>query len=275
MDATIFTCERCHYSTPRKCMLRRHLGRKLPCRPVHSEEGVDALLEKISDDKPYKCAVCSKGFTTRQGRSQHKKACKGKPPTQSVENENVDMMKLISELRDEMKLLRQQQEAVERPSTTNNIQVNQINNNQVINAFGKEDTSHLTHSFLNKCVRKTNKGLIDLLEEIHFGSEKGNANVRILNKKMPLAETNDGSGHWLYERRDQVLNAMLDKGHGILQDHFDDNQDEIKGLVSDSMFNYIVEWFQRMEDKDKSSIEDVLLDIYILLLNKSKTLITP
>jgi hypothetical protein len=273
--------------------LRRHLtARKVLCPPTFSEESPERLLEKLADFKPFHCLACSKCFTTRQGRSQHKACCKGnttkeqqiqqpqQPQQQSLLLEDApadcDMVKIIYELRDEVKLLRQQ--ATERCTTTNNIQVNQINNhnhNQVIHAFGKEDMRHLTHGFLNTCVRKTNKGLIELLETLHFGSEKKNANVRILNKKLQLAETNDGSGNWKYERRDQVLNALLDKGHGILQDHFDDNQDEIKESVSESMFEYIVQWFQRMEDKDKSIIEDVLLDIYVLLLNKSKTLTAP
>lgn len=270
MTDTTFTCERCHYSTHRKCMLRRHLGRKLPCQPTYSDEKLDVLLQKLSDDKPYKCTVCNKGFTTRQGRSQHKKCCKGKaahePLTQNMD-ENTDMMKLICELRDEMKVLRQQ--AIEKSSTTNNIQVNHITNNQVINTFGREDTSHLTDKFLNTCLRRTSKGFVQLLEKLHWDpSVPENANIRISNRKMPLAEIQE-SGKWRFVPRDKAINQMIDKGQGILSEHFEDHQEEIKANVSDSLWDHLCQWMEKMQDKDKSTIQDLLLEIYCLILNNS------
>lgn len=52
--------------------------------------------------------------------------------------------------------------------------------------------------------------------------------------------------------------------------HFDDYQEEIRVDTSETMWNYIVKWMEKMMDRDKTTIEDVLLDIYVLLLNNSR-----
>jgi hypothetical protein len=141
-----------------------------------------------------------------------------------------------------------------------------------INAFGREDTGHLTSQFLDRCVKKTNVGLIELLNKLHFGTADGcNANVRITNRKLPLAEVNDGQ-LWQFEKKDKVLNHMVDKGQDILQEHLEEHQERIKEQLSESMWEHIQEYFERMEVRDEATIRDILDDVYIMLLNKTREL---
>lgn len=278
-------CRRCGYTTPYKSALKSHLLRQRPCKV---REGLDAsllapamLLEALiqaprttaHEPSMYTCEHCGKLFAHRQNRYAHYRSCRAKQ--MDVLMEKIDSMeKQLSEFQHHQTAQTSQaphSTTTTTHHTTNNIQINHHEQFH-INAFGKEDTGHLTHQFLNGCVRKTGKGLVELLEQLHFGQQDGrNANVRISNKKLPLAETQDGRGNWMVARKDTVLNAMLDRGHGILQDHLDDHQEEIKESVSDSMYEYIMEWFEKVADKDKNSVEDILLDIYVLLLNKSKS----
>lgn len=63
---------------------------------------------------------------------------------------------------------------------------------------------------------------------MHFDPEvPENANVRITNRKLLLAEICQAD-RWKFVRRDKLVNDMLEKGHTILQEHFDDHHAEIK-----------------------------------------------
>lgn len=263
----MFECKRCGFKTPQKQTLMRHLMRKNPCCTIKSDCSCEEQLkglEKKYKEQTFDCDFCGKRFNYAASKSKHKRKCE-KRPLQTVES----LTKAIDLLNDKLEKLDVSRNL---PPVLNTNCNNQTINIQ-INAFGNESTDHLSHTFLTKCIKRTNQGLVQLLEKLHFDDEKKeNANVRILNKKEPLAEIKNKDGKWQYVRRESVLNEMVDRGQEILQEHFDDNQDEIKETVSDSMFEYIIDWFHKMEDKDKSVLSDVLTDIYIMLLNKSRDL---
>jgi hypothetical protein len=261
-DPDIHSCKRCGYSTKYKNALKNHLNRKKVCEPKVSDIDVSELLEELSrgfNDKTYDCEKCGKKFNNRQNRHTHLRIC-------GVGCDVDELIKKIDEMQKQLSNMSQGNTITNHHNIQNNISITQ--NNQ-INAFGKEDTKHLSHAFLSKCVRKTNMGIIDLLEKLHFDPEANNANVRITNKKLSsLIEFNNGE-KWQYARKDSVLNSMLDKGRDILENHYEYNADEIKLEVSESMFQYIAEWMEKVADKDKRTIESLLTDIYVLILNNS------
>lgn len=281
------TCPRCGYETILRSNMRKHLARRTLCKPVLQDIPMEIIQEQLrpvlykrdaikKDAKTYPCEACENLFTTRQALSRHRlKYCKGPPEPQPITQEQWnELLKRQSDLAKDNEDLRKKLEAMTTTpvsQTTNHTTNNTTNNNIQINlnAFGKETTSHLTHAFLNRCVRRTNMGLIDLLEKLHFDDQvKSNANVRITNRKMPLAEYNDGQ-RWRFQNRETLLSAMLDKGHEILQEHLDDHEDELKHHVSETMWNYIVKWFEKVTDRDTATVEKVLTDIFVLILNHS------
>lgn len=260
------TCPRCGYTTGLSSNMRKHLQKKKPCLPVLEDIPYDELLQHIpqlrqtSREKAYKCRNCSKCFTTPQGKSRHERHfCKGdssEPPS--------DIRRIVEETVQDV-LTRQQNVTINNITTNNTVQ-NTVN---VINAFGNEDTSHLTDKFLNTCLRRTSKGFVQLLEKLHWDPVvPANANIRISNRKIPLAEIQE-SGKWRFVPRDKAINQMIDKGQDILSEHFEDHQEEIKANVSNSLWDHISQWMDKMQDKDKTTIQDLLLEIYCLILNNS------
>lgn len=249
---------------------------------MHSDKSRESLLETLNlningdNDRHRICDYCAKIFKSRQGRWKHQRNhCKKKPDENSSQDTVVGMLKALQE---KVKELETQTHTIcqntNNTSNSNNVQTNiQIHQHNQINAFGHESQDHLTHAFLNTCVRRTNKGFIQLLEKLHFDKDMQgrNANVRCPNKKDQLLQFNDGT-RWKYERRNTVINDMIDKGQGILQEHFEDNQDEIKEDISETMWQYITKWMEKMEHRDKSTLESLLTDIYILILNNSEEL---
>lgn len=264
----LLKCPRCGYEGC-KNSLQKHLARKNLCPPVLEDIALSDVYERNPSwkrpdpkPKPFYCEDCDMRFTTPQARSRHKyNSCTGK---------NV----VLSQLQEQIQHLQARIDHYANPGTGPTYQANvncnnTVHNNITINAFGNESTQHLTHAFLSKCVRRTNQGVIDLLEKLHWDpSSPMNANIRISNRKLPLVEYNDGE-RWKMARKDRILNEMFSKGSDLLAEHLNDHHDEIKKSVSESMFSYIVDWFERVASEDKAAVEDILVDIYCLILNNS------
>lgn len=269
---TSHRCDRCGYTAKTKQHMLQHLGRKNICPATYSDTSIADMISRICTDAERKpdakceCSFCGREFNHRNNMYKHKRICKKRPS----DNDTVAMDALQEHMREEIRKLREeisQKQASHMTQTNCNITTNNVQIN--INPFGKEDTSHLTHSFLNKCVRKTDRGLIELIEKLHFDPNvKENANVRKSARRLPaLLEYNDGE-KWKYERKDKVLTQMLDQGHDILQEHWDDNEATIKSDVSECMYQHISEWLQGVQE-NKQTHQDLLVDIYALILNNS------
>lgn len=287
----MYHCKRCGYETDKKKDFKKHLHRKTPCLASEADltkEDFRGLYPDFFEVKvkKYQCEYCKKHFSTSQTKYIHKRICpkKNQPvndamaSTQTIHqsvDSTLEPSTEIEKLRSEMHILQERMDRLQSPSHATPVVTQNQNQcvNIQINAFGKETTTHLTEPFLTRCVKRTNLGLIQLLDKLHYDPKvKENATVRILNKKLPLAEVRDEKGEWTYARKDKTLTNMMDRGQEILQEHFDDNQEEIRESLSETMYDYIVKWFQKMEDKDKDVLEDVLTDIYVLVLNKSREL---
>lgn len=263
----ITSCPRCGYTTHDQGNMRKHLFcRKTPCPAKVADIDMEDFLREYQDKlfhKKHECKSCNKKFAHASGLSRHRQSC----------SQDDDRDLRILQLEEKVKQLASMQNH-QGPITIQNItnvQNNAIQNNKIINAFGKEDLSHITSCFLDRCVKRTNQGLVELLDQLHFGGDGRNRNVRITNRKIPLAEYNDGHG-WRFDKKERVLNRMLDKGQDILQEHFDEHQNDIRNQLSESMWDYVQEFFQKVEVKDETVIRAIIDDIYIMLLNKSKEL---
>jgi hypothetical protein len=241
------------------------------------------------------CEYCHKTFASRVGKCKHKRGCARKQAADSaaaaapkkmppkLETLLSSMQQELQALRNQLQQQQQQHTTVSAATTTQPITINHttttnthhhhheqlaINAQVNINAFGREDTQHLQPSFLDRCIRRTNVGLVELLDQLHFGNPS-NRNVRITNRKIPLAEVNDGI-QWKFEKKERVLSCMMDKGQDILQEHLEEHQDHIRQQLSETMWEHVQDFFQRMEVKDENTIRDILDDVYILLLNKTR-----
>lgn len=259
-----YTCPRCHYETKVAQYLKRHLSRVKPCDPIFSsqdpKEALEAFTAQKVMNKVHTCKYCAKKFAHRQSKCVHKKQC--------LRNKNAALEERVKELEN---LLEKDygQVVITNNVTNNNQTINQIQ----INAFSREDVGHIVTNkrFLEQCVKRTNKGLVELANKVHFDKNKPeNNNLKITNKKMPYIQYHNGT-KWMFDKKEKILNEVIDKSYGIMQDHFDDHEDEIKNNMSNTMFSYIKEWMAKMSDKDKKIIEPLLEDLHILILNGGST----
>ena len=99
----VLVCERCGYETKVKCNMISHLKRKVPCKAKNNSEDCEVLLsniyqQKLNEEKnKFECEVCFKSFTSRQGKYQHKKFCKGKQ-TKTTKNEETEKNEKIKKM---------------------------------------------------------------------------------------------------------------------------------------------------------------------------------
>lgn len=272
-------CPRCHYATSYPNAMKRHLNRQKPCNPQHSSETCLEILRRMfpNDEsrslrKTYACGKCHKLFTTRQGRNKHLQQC----TSDTIVNTNTRnglIQQLATELLNACKddngnlIIQNVQNIITNNSnnTTNNVQ----NNTITINGFGKEDLSHISTPFMHTCVKRRDKGMVELVKKRHFDEDRPqNKNLRITNKKMPFIQTYHGE-KWLYCKKDKILNELVENSYMMMQEHFDDHEHELKSSMSNTMYECISEWLEKIRDQDKKVLESVLTDIYLLILNSS------
>jgi hypothetical protein len=288
-------CPRCGYATAIVTHMKRHLKRSTPCEPLCCDIDCQEAYENLFSaptSKPtsnFQCKECSRAFASRQALYYHrKKACKR--TNNSLEN-NDELSNKIDQLRSEMICMIQSisEAAAKAPATTitnastsvvttthttnttNTTTHNTHNttNNVVINAFGRERLDHITTGFMDQCVKRRDKGLVELIEKIHYDCPE-NQNVRATNMEYPFIQCHNGQ-KWVYDKKERVLNHLVDKGHGMMQEHFDDHDHRIRKSMSQTMYDHIVEWLTKMHGRDKKTLESVLTDIYLLILNSSSS----
>jgi hypothetical protein len=263
-----FTCCRCGYSTPKKALLIKHLHRRVECPPIFSEEPVASLLEAIENPvitllsypACQKCCDCGKILKNANSLRYHKsKHCNKSAANLVRENHQSSVGRSI--------VTNNNTNTINNNINNNNNILQNVTNNITINAFGKENIDHISTQFLDQCVRRTDKGLVELIEKIHFDPDHNeNCNMKVTNLKMPIMQVHNGLC-WKYDKKTRVLSDLVDKGHGMMQEHFDDHEDRIKDQVSETMFDHIRKWMDKMQDRDKKVIESVLTDMYLLILN--------
>lgn len=242
-------CKRCHFATSQPSMLKRHLLRKYQCHPEFSDiscqDLLDELNKQIQDKKTFKCRFCESWFSSRPSRCVHEKSHKDP-----------------SKIAEELVKMKHALQTLTKPQDQNG------SNNIQINNFLKENDEYILNDrpFIHQCVQRMDKGLVELAEKIHFDPNRPeNNNLRITNKKQPYIQYFNGN-KWMHGKKDKVLNEVIDKSYGIMQDHFEDHEDEIR-TTSGALYRNIKEWMERMSEKDKKTVVPLLDDLYLLIVN--------
>lgn len=256
---TVWKCPRCHYETEYKQRMKTHLSRQYECKAEFDDTDCVTIMEDMFPEKkkPFRCPDCKKGFSHSPGLSRHKHVCPYKM-------DNL-VMKVAKELMKKGGM-----------TTVINNNITNITNNVhnghnivQINAFGNEDTTHIDKAFLDQVVRRREKGLIELVQKLHFDeSVPGNRNLRIRNKKSNLMEYHDGR-KWKYEDKSKVLTEVMDKGHTILQDHFDECKSNLRSSIPRFWYDAICDWFVKTRDGKTEEANSALRGLYLMILNES------
>lgn len=279
----LYECPRCGYTTKYKHLILDHAKRQKPCNPVLKDISmveVEVYINGQQNRKPVECEHCHKTFASVQSLKNHLRyVCKSQNSPLCGKNALAQICEIQAkqtQLEKSLNALSGKEHGV--PSTTHviasdsstvNLQQTSINQHITINAFGKENIQHISQHFLDKCIKRTNKGFIELIENIHFHPETPqNANLRITNKKLPYIEYHNGE-KWQYGHKSKVIDDIVDNGNFIVQNHFDDNSDRLQNEWNESMYEHVIDWLKKMHEKDKETLRPIVSDLYLQILNKS------
>ena len=279
-----WTCKRCGYETEYKFNLVAHLKKIKPCQAKIADYDIAILMEELTlnnKEKNIKCNYCDECFSSDSTKFRHQRICTTK--------KNIDYVKTLE---DRIKLLESNNPNTN-PSTststiintnTNTNNTNTINSNNTVNnnsninfyvmPFGSENTKYITPDFLTKCLKRTNEGVIDLIKHIHFNEDyKENQNIKVSNKKLNYIETHNGK-RWQYNDKEKIINQLMDEGFRILDDHYYENEADLKKNLSRSILNNIDKFMTKADKKDSNIIKPLFKEIYLVILNNSYMLVT-
>lgn len=276
------TCPRCNYTTNFFSNYKKHLVRKIPCKPLVSDVSIDELLQqldaRLKRDFKYKCEYCEKTFKTPQTKYQHKQTCKLKVNREYTLEDKVNI------LQEEIKTLKSQITVAPPPSQvahniiTNND--NRVNNNVVnqviinVKSFGQENLTYVEKDkqFLTSCLMS--RDIKSLIESIHCDKEHPeNHNVRIKSTKQELMETFMDGG-WIISDQEETLDELLNKGYRVLKFHSHRNKKDIKAECDDDDDEYdnLMEWLENVYD-DKKLRKPIKRQLLILFMNRRTMLL--
>jgi hypothetical protein len=210
----------------------------------------------------FRCDQCDKCYNHRTGLVRHKKTCTGSVAARGKSDD--DLREKYSELEKRVEeLSRQKPQQHQNTFTINNTTVN-------VNAFGKEDTSGISQQVLDQCLRRTNLGLVDLVKRIHFDNVS-NRNVKASIDHSHIVECHNGL-EWRYDQKKKVLQQIVDSGHRMMSEHFDDNTDRLKSEMSNALFHYVCDWLCKMEKNNHAIYADMIEKVFVMILNHSKSI---
>jgi len=225
--------------------------------------------DQISSDKK-QCSFC-KNYFSKTNFSKHEKICRLKSLKDAAVKEEVYI-----DLRNEMeqlkalinKLQSQKPESVISAKTANinsNNNIQNINNDIKIVAFGKEDLYELLDD--ETAIKYLNKGyqsVYKLIEDMHFDPNKPEFHsVYISNTQNSDAITFDGDG-WKTKPKDEVVDQLFDDKSCYLTAMFKDLKN--KNKLDKSTINKYTRFMNETNEKELKSIK---MDIKRLLYDKN------
>jgi len=162
----------------------------------------------------------------------------------------------------------------------NNCNFSMVMNNTInINNFGNENLEVLTDNILKRCIENPQRGLIDLIQYIHFNPDvRENANVRLKSERGRLLEVFEEDG-WRIKDTDITIHNLLTSKKDIMDDKFDlmvdnkvlsqvlvDNYEHFSGLLN----NYLRENIGGERVYRRPNIYNFLRDEIMRLLRDDK-----
>lgn len=240
-----FTCNRCGYTSPYRESLLRHLKRKTPCPPVHSQTPLIELADSFRQRQQrsfnkssgtYDCIYCGKKYQSSAGKYKHQTKCHramgggpsgGEVASTAVASEVETRIQLQEErykqLEDMYKNLLQH---MTRQNITN-INVNDviINNHLVVNIrpFGQENTEYLFNdeNLLKHILSSKGPFLQKLVQAVHFNeNHPENMNVYISNLRGKHAIVYDGI-QFSVKLKDETIDKVIKTKQVLIEGNID------------------------------------------------------
>ena len=256
-----YQCDRCGKQFTQKIDHTRHLNRQRPCKlrdpdpdpsprpPVNDPDPDLASSTPISTDaspnlikigvtgsrlprrKKHRCKSCNSVFARSDSLNRHLNGRCKILKQKDMEKESIYQI-LLSKCEALEKRVHQM-ESVAHTTThhtttnnniTNHVQVAQLNQqvNIKVLAFQKEDLSHIGDDLYPEILKRGFGSVESLVRYVHFDKNKPeNHNIYISNMRDQYAIVFDGED-WRLEKRDDVLQKLIDDKSSILSSKFDE-----------------------------------------------------
>ena len=298
---TDFICEHCNYSTKYKSDLTKHNKTKkhrnklielglIPKETDHIIQNNPALIQnnpqiiqnnppnnpaiiQNNPAKPFKCDFCPKTFTLHSNKRRHEMyRCRENPDfmdklldaknskIKKLEKANESLQKEKEEWKKEKdKLYTQVSSLIDKVGDTN------IQNNIILNNYGKEDLSHITDALKDELLKIPYCAIPKMIEAIHFNDEKPeNKNIMLPNKKENLLKVYEGD-KWVYKNKLETISDLVDSKYNIIDDHYEDL--DSKNAVSPYVKTTFTKFRKVYDEGDAEMVEKLKKECELVLLN--------
>jgi hypothetical protein len=136
--------------------------------------------------------------------------------------------------------------------------------NVIINSYGKENLDYLTSKYLTGLIHKPFDSVQSLLKIIHFNPKHPeNHNIKISNRKQKYANVYN-SGNWEFKNKKDVIENIVDNGFNIIECHYEDVKEKLEPIKKDRFNN-----FQTKYDNDTKVKKTIESDMEMIILNGS------
>ena len=297
----LYKCEYCDYSSKLKANYDRHLKSKkhrnklielglIPKETNHIIQNNPALIQnnpqiiqnnppnnpaiiQNNPAKPFKCDFCPKTFTLQSNKRRHEMyRCRENPDfmdklldaknckIKKLQKANESLQKEKEEWKKEKdKLYTQVSSLIDKVGDTN------IQNNIILNNYGKEDLSHITDALKDELLKIPYCAIPKMIEAIHFNDEKPeNKNIMLPNKKENLLKVYEGD-KWVYKNKLDTITDLVDSKYNIIDDHYEDL--DSKNEVSPYVKTTFTKFRKVYDEGDAEMVEKLKKECELVLLN--------
>lgn len=135
-----------------------------------------------------------------------------------LEEKDIQIKEKDDQIKEKDKQIQKLENALIQKPTYKNCQMNTIN--VMVNAWGSETFDHITEEDKVRALRNYMTAIPNIVEQIHFGNEKKNRNVKLPNKRgrevLIHKELENGEMKQVHEDLNEVLEDMIANGKYVL-----------------------------------------------------------
>jgi hypothetical protein len=217
----------------------------------------------------YKCNFCDYTTNRNSNFKRHINSCKSRKNEESkykllYEQNESEKKNLIEQHQKEKEMLYKHiDKLLEKVGhTTNNIQ-----NNIILNNFGKEDLSHINNDFKTYLLKGPWTMIPRMIEKVHFDDKKPeNKNILLPNKKEPYVKVFENAT-WKFRDRKETVKDLVDANYNRLDEFYEKDGDNV--LNDDQQARY-KNFQEKYDNYDPGILERVNKESELVLLNQQK-----
>jgi len=142
-----------------------------------------------------------------------------------------------------------------------------ITNNIQLNNYGDENIDHITDQVLDRLMHSPGVMIARLFKRIHYSRKHPeNKNIKITNRKDKYIHIHK-NGDWIFAIRKHIIDQIISKHFGTLEAHYEEHKAAKMDYIYQGRFN---RYAKRIEEADKETINKIVEDITLLILNHSQ-----